>query len=175
MNSVVRGLWVVGMSLIAASVASACSCAARMEEPEDAIRREYSTAKAVVSAHAIKVVDGDMTPGGVRLLGNQYVTWKVDESFKGAHGVGQRFRTTSSIDGAACGYGRISKGDAHLLYLERNEPYGLYQCGGSGPLKYLGTVLPLLRRLAVEAPARPGAAKQADSLPSASSEASREH
>ncbi len=150
MNSVVRGLCVVGMSLMAVSVAIACSCVARMEEPEDAVRREYSSAKAVVSAHAIKVVDGDMTPGGVRLLGNQYVTWKVDESFKGAHGVGQRFRTTSSIHGAACGYGWIHKGDSHLLYLEGNEPYGLYQCGGSGPLKHMGTVLPVLRRLAAE-------------------------
>lgn len=148
MNNVVRGLCVVGMSLMAVSVAIACSCIARMEEPEDAIRREYSSAKAVVSAHAIKVVDGDMTPGGVRLLGNQYVTWKVDESFKGAHGVGQRFRTRSSIDGAACGYGRISKGDAHLLYLEGKEPYGLYLCTGSGSLEYMASMLPLLRRLA---------------------------
>lgn len=150
MRALARLLWVVVTMSLATPVALACDCAPQREDIELAVLEEYQQSTAVVVAAAEQVANGKQIPSGDRDPWTQVVNWRVDESFKGPHLAGTILMTSSSTDGAACGFGSVKEGDVMVLYLHRKEPYAMFLCSRTGELKYKLQELGILRRLAAK-------------------------
>lgn len=137
--------------LLSPLFAHACSCEPRSKDLQRAVTESWRNASVVVAAEALEATmhQGDQKPFGPSEM--QAVTWRVTQSWKGAHVPGESFDTDTVVQCCLCGR-RVQKGDTFVLYLHGSAPYSISTCSMSGPTSGLQAQIRLLDKVA-----KPGA------------------